>query len=163
AVYFRHLHVVSLRHQNIAEQFGGEQRALPADADNHNAFYTRHHTCTSEDLIAPKLHSFVHKSHPTHSVSSMTTRPSVMLIAGHPMRIHALHVLHFSSSSTNGGACLTYLSSTHGLRAMMTDGSSASSSSRTTCSSSFSSFGSTTRTRRTPAASQIFSMLTCGV
>ena len=66
--------------------------------------------------------------------------------------MHDLHPMHLSLSTTNGALCLTVLSSAHGRREMITDGSSAASSSLIASSHALRSYGSTTRTRLMPIA-----------
>ena len=85
-------------------------------------------------------------------VLSICTFPPITLMAGQPSFMQDLQPTHFSGFASMGPGCLTYLSSAHGRREIMTDGSSAASSSLTALSQAARSYGSTTRTRRMPTA-----------
>ena len=78
-------------------------------------------------------------------------------MAGQPICMQALQLLHLSGSMWKAGLCFTHFKRAQGRRTTMTEGSSAASSSLMAASVAFRSWGSTTRTRFTPQASAIFS------
>src|SRR5699024_712638 len=130
AVDFGDLGVIAPAQEHPTQELGGQEAALAADTDNHDIF--RFHVQTSLGAqSASNLQSCSHTPQPVQRVASIFALPSVMLMAGQPIFMHILQVLHFSGSTVRGALCLSYLRRAQGRREMMTLGSSAWSSSLT--------------------------------
>ena len=62
AVYFADLDIIVHGHQRLTKHLGGQQRALPADADDHNG--NRVHALPSSMALKPQV--CMHRPQPTH-------------------------------------------------------------------------------------------------